>query len=313
MFLAQRECYQHIIDNITCSSRNIELKGELQRLSLFVDEFGLSRVGGRIRYTRFAFEKKHPAVIPPKHHLSLLIMKNEHLRLLHAGPQFLLSSIREKFWPIQGRNLARLVVHHCVTCFRSKPRNPTPLMGNLPASRATLLHPFHITGVDYAGPIFVKDKKGRGSKTNPAYICLFVCFAVKAVHIELVTDLTTECFLAAFRMFVSRRGKPLHMYSDNEKTFLGAKSELSTLGKFILASHQSISERVANDSINWHFIPAYAPHMGGLWEAGVKSCKHHLKRIMSNSKLTFEECSTVLCQIESILNSRPLTPLSFGS
>lgn len=310
VYAAQREYYHHIFTNLELPSRDKTFKGELDRLSPFFDDTGLLRVGGRMHHTKFSFEKKHPAILPPKHHLSLLLLKHEHIRLLHAGPQLLLASIRERFWPIRGRNLARLIVFQCLTCFKTKPHGITPIMGNLPAPRVTALHPFHTVGVDYAGPIFIKNKKGRGNKIIPAYICLFICFSTKAVHLELVSDLTTECFLATFRRFVSRRGKPSQVFSDNGKTFIGAKSELAKLGNFILSQQQTISQSLGNDNVNWQFIPAYAPHMGGLWEAGVKSCKHHLRRVMANATLTFEECYTVLCQIESTLNSRPLTPLS---
>lgn len=304
--LAQKESYPSIFKR----DMSLPSKNELARLTPFIDKNGLLRVGGRLTNSQFEYNKKHPVILPAKHHISLLIIRHEHIRLMHAGPQLMLSSLRERFWPVKGRNLARLVVHRCLTCFRAKPVSPIPIMGNLPSSRTSPTYPFHICGVDYAGPVLIKDKNGRGSKTCNAYISVFICFATKAVHIELVSDLTTECFLAAFRRFVSRRGKPLHVYSDNGKTFVGASSELHKLGEFMLSQGESLSEGLANENINWHFIPSYSPHMGGLWEAGVKSCKHHLKRILTNAHLTFEDFYTVLAQIESILNSRPLSPLS---
>lgn len=163
-------------------------------------------------------------------------------------------------------------------------------MGDLPAPRTEYVHPFHTTGVDYAGPIAIRDRMDRGSKTISCYISLFICFSTRAIHLEIVSDLTTQCFLAAFRRFVSRRGKPSHMYSDNGKTFVGASSELKDLGKFLLSNEDSVANSVASEGVMRHFIPAYSPHMGGLWEAGVKSCKHHLKRVMSHASLTFEQC-----------------------
>jgi len=135
-------------------------------------------------------------------------------------------------------------------------------------------------------------------------------FTTKTIHLELASDLTAEAFVAAQRRFVSRRGKPSRIYSDNGKNFVGGNNALKELGKFLIKEAKVISESMADHEIEWSFIPAYSPHFGGLWEAGVKSVKYHLKRVAANALLTFEEFYTLLVQVEAILNSRPLTPLS---
>jgi len=308
--MAQQESFSEEIKDIASNQRNSTKIKRLVSLNPFIDSGGVLRVGSRLRNSEFDNDKKHPIILSAKHQFSRLIFKDEHLRLLHAPPQLLLSSTRGRFWVIGGRNLARQLVHNCVRCFRNKPRQAQNLMGDLPKARVSVSMPFHVTGVDYAGPFIIKDKKGRGSKTSKCYICLFICFAIKAIHLELVSDMTTESFIAALRRFSSRRGKPAHIYSDNGSNFVGANRELNELGNFLMKEGTVISKAINDMGINWHFIPAYSPHFGGLWESGVKSTKYYLKRIAGNATLTFEEFSTLLAQIEATLNSRPLIPMS---
>lgn len=305
--IVQIECfpeeYSSLSNNLTVSKRS-----RLLSLSPFFDkENDLIRVGGRLRHSTYDFQKKFPIILPPKHHLTQLIVQQEHSRLMHAGPQALLASIRERFWPLSGRMLVRKVVHNCVKCFRANPILQQHKMGDLPSSRVMPCRPFLIAGVDYAGPFLLRDRKTRKYQTTKAYIALFVCFTTKAVHIEIVSELTTECFLAALRRFMSRRGKCSEIFSDNGTTFVGADNEIK---RFISSNDKTISENLSNDGIKWNFIVPRAPHFGGLWESGVKSVKFHLKRVIGNAALTFEDFYTVLCQIEACLNSRPLYPLS---
>ncbi|XP_076301442.1 uncharacterized protein LOC143219323 [Lasioglossum baleicum] len=164
-------------------------------------------------------------------------------------------------------------------------------------------------GVDYAGPIPVRTTSGRGHKSTKAYIALFVCMTTRAVHIELVGSYTTAAFMACYDRFSSRRGLPVAMYSDNGTTFQGADREVTAA--FRAATRDpTVRNMLASDQVAWHFIPPSAPHFGGLWEAGIRSLKYHLKRVIGATTLTFEELTTVLSQIEACMNSRPIAPSS---
>ncbi|GFX12004.1 integrase catalytic domain-containing protein [Trichonephila clavipes] len=185
------------------------------------------------------------------------------------------------------------------------------LMGDLPTHRVTPSRPFSVCGVDYAGPINILRYRGRGAKTTKGYIALFVCFVTKALHLELVSDLTSEAFIASLKRFCARRGAPKHIYCDNGTTFVGARRKLLEIFKFVskLNENEQFCYFLSQMNIEWHFSPPVSPHFGGLWEAGVKSIKYHLKRVIGNTNLTFDEFSTLLTQVEAILNSRPLVSL----
>ncbi|XP_072380755.1 uncharacterized protein [Diabrotica undecimpunctata] len=185
------------------------------------------------------------------------------------------------------------VLSKCLSCWRLKPRA-------LPDLRISKAKPFSCVGVDFGGPFLIRANKLKNAKRTKAYICLFVCFATKALHLELVSELSTEAFLASFRRFIARRARCSVVYSDCGTNFVGAKSYLEDI-----KSHFD-----KNDVITWHLNPPAASHFGGLFEAGIKSVKTHVSRVIGEQVLTYEEFNTLLIQIETILNSRPVCPVS---
>jgi hypothetical protein len=183
-------------------------------------------------------------------------------------------------------------------------------MGNLPSERVTPNPPFQNSGVDFCGPFLIKFRNQRKGIFHKIYVAIFICLATKAIHMETVSDLSSEAFIAALKRFCARRGKVATIMSDNATNFKGANSELRRLQNLVQTPDSNLADFYSSESINWKFIPPRSPNFGGLWEAGVKSFKHHLQRTLGNNKLTLEEFETIIIQVEGILNSRPLVPLS---
>ncbi|XP_048477681.1 uncharacterized protein LOC119694152 [Plutella xylostella] len=284
---------------------------KLKSLCPFLDDKGIMRVGGRLQNASLDHDAKHPIILPHKSHFTNLVVDDAHKRTLHGGPTLMLNHLRTKYWIVAAKKLVKAHVHNCVKCVRHAAATKTQYMGQLPESRVTPSRPFLHSGVDFAGPINVRMSKGRGNKSYKGYICVFICMATKAIHLEAISDLTAEGFIAGFKRLVARRGHVSDVWSDNGTNFVGASRELH---KLVSAENSSVAveiqEWLSDNSVTWHFIPPHAPNFGGLWEAGVKSTKFHLRRVIGDSTLTYEELATTLAQIEACLNSRPLSILS---
>ncbi|XP_055632494.1 uncharacterized protein LOC129772975 [Toxorhynchites rutilus septentrionalis] len=286
-------------------------KSPLKNLNLFMDDFGLLRLDGRLRNLNAPFDTRFPILLPVKHTISWMIARSIHLQTLHGGPKLLLATIRQRFWPLQGLQLARRVVRKCITCFRCRPRLSQQIMAPLPSVRITPARVFSHSGMDYCGPFLVRPLSGRGASVK-IYVALFVCLVVKAVHLEVVSDLSSAACINAVKRFVARRGRVLQLHCDNATAFVGADRELKALRQEYLRQFRTEEwdNYCSENSITFCFIPARSPHFGGIWEAGIKSFKHHFRRIIGQKSFTMDQLLTIVVQIEAILNSRPLSPIS---
>ncbi|XP_017797536.1 PREDICTED: uncharacterized protein LOC108578672 [Habropoda laboriosa] len=290
-------------------SGRLHAKSQLRSLAPFLDKNGVLRVGGRLQKSELPFAQKHPILLPKGNHVTDLIVRETHLRHHHAGITATLYNVRQVYWPIDGKNTTRKIIRRCVRCFRFNTPAVEYIMGNLPATRVTAARPFYNCGVDCCGPFYVKERRFRNRARVKVYVAVFTCFATKAVHLEVAGDLTTEGFIAALKRFIARRGLCRNIYSDNATNFVGADNELTALYRS-LSKDEQLKRFVTDKAISWHFIPALSPHFGGLWEAAVKSFKHHAKRVVGDELFTLEQFNTFTIEVEAILNSRPLTPLS---
>ncbi len=290
----------------------VSVSSPLHSLHPILDCHGVLRVGGRLSQSGLSYSQCHPVILHKKAHLSKLIVHHLHIVHFHAGPTLLMGLLAQCYYMIGARRLVRNISRNCVVCQKTYARTSSQIMGELPSARIMPAPPFSKTGVDFAGPVTLKRGHTRKPSYVKAYISLFICLATKAVHLELVSSLSTADFLAAFRRFVARRGCPVEVLSDNGTNFVGANRELQELYQHLDSqeSKQEICEYFTSNRITWKFSPGRAPHFGGLWEAAVKSTKSLLKKLLGSQSLTVEEYWSVLVDVESILNSRPLCPLN---
>lgn len=280
-----------------------------ENASIWLDtQNNILRLSGRVQSDNLAFNEMYPIILSPKGDLTPLIIREAHLNSLHGGVQLTLQIVREQFWVEKARFLTRNIINQCPTCFRHKIKLSKQLMAVLPKQRTKPQRPFSVVGVDYMGPIGLSSKTGRNPVITKGYVCVFVCFCTRAIHLELVSSATTASFMQALRRFIARRGSVKTIWSDNGTNFVGANGFLNQIYE---KQYEWAYGQVAEEfRIEWKFNTPYAPHHGGLHEAAVKSSKHHLLRVIGKQNLTFEEYYTLLTQVEACVNSRPLHPLS---
>ncbi|XP_039299275.1 uncharacterized protein LOC120355056 isoform X1 [Nilaparvata lugens] len=284
----------------------------IRSLTPFIHSDSLLRVGGRLQESKMSFDFKHQILLPAKHKLTRSLINSCHRRLLHAGVQSTMASIRQKFWILSTRRTVKSVLKACITCFRFSSSRTEQIMGNLPAVRIQTEFPFYNSGIDYAGPFNLRLGTTKSRTYSKAYLAVFVCMATRAVHVEVVSELSTKRFIDALIRFTARRGIPFSISSDNATTFVGANNELKELCNFFAneRSQSEIQNFATLFNISWRFIPPRAPHFGGLWENAIKNFKRIFKTISFNKILDYEDATTFSAQVEAILNSRPLIPLS---
>ena len=266
---------------------------------------GILVVGGRLTHAPLSSSARFPAILPRRHPLSETIMKTQHNRA-HLGCEWTLSRLREKYWIPGARGSLRKIRKSCVTCQKYFGKPEAQRMADLPVERCVMGNvAFRHVGVDLFGNFYVK----VGRAIVKRYGVLFTCFATRAVHLEVVHSMDAESFMMALSRFCSRRGFPETVKSDQGKNIVGAVGEIRRAWQEM--DHNTIQKSLRKNGVQWSFNPPKASAMGGVWERMIRTVRKVLLGVLNpHTTLNDEMLQTVFCEVENLVNSRPITKVS---
>src|SRR5215469_2118078 len=296
----QNKEFGEIINKIRMK-KGLNQKDVLCKLNPFIDENNLLRVGGRIRNLNVPYDIKHPIILPGKHRVIEAMVLNAHEKLGHLGRHSVVTALRQRYHIIGINKIVKGKLNNCIICKKINSKPSTQIMSDLPTDRLTGDLPvFTNVGLDEFGPFLVS--RGRGLIKEKRYGVIFSCLSSRACHIEMLYNLDTDAFINALRRFISRRGNIKRIRSDNGTNFVAAEKELK----------QAIEDWKLQQTIDWKFQPPAASHHGGHFERYIRTIRKVLQAIMSEQlvKLTDDNLNTLFCEIECIINNRPLTEIS---
>ncbi|XP_075264214.1 uncharacterized protein LOC142356135 [Convolutriloba macropyga] len=291
------------------SSRKLDPKFKHRSLNPMLDKNGILRVCGRLIFALSELElAKWPKLLHAKDHICRLYLELAHRISVHQGTEATKAFVQQRYYVIGLRRTLQSIRYKCFLCRRFEPQSIETFMAPLPDCRIPTENKqftFANCGLDFFGPFYIEEGK---DKLQKHYGLIFTCLVTQAVHLETCPVLNTDTFLNAYRRFTSRRCQPADLYSDNGKTFVGAKEELKRCLNDL--DKDKIHKALAAQNTKWQFNPPYGPHFGGAWERLIQSVKRTLLIILGSRKFTFDVLHTIMVEAEAMMNSRPLTNVS---
>ncbi|XP_038165126.1 uncharacterized protein LOC119799356 [Cyprinodon tularosa] len=299
----QRQIYSEEL-RLLIKGSQLPPRNSLHRLNAFVDKDGVIRVGGRLRDSNLPYEVKHPAIIPKEHHITRMIIAHCHEKIKHQGKGMTINAIREKGYWILG--IGRAVASHirvCVKCRKLRRCTEEQKMADLPPERVDSFPPFLYCGMDCFGPFYTK----QGRNTRKRYGLLFTCFSSRAIHIEMLEDLSTDSFINGMRCFIAIRGAVRQIKSDQGSNFLGAKNELKEALKEV--DNDRLATFLSENQCDIVMNAPGSSHVGGVWERQIRTVRSVLNSTLSLSPGNLDDASlrAFFYEAMAIVNSRPLT------
>ncbi|XP_042239175.1 uncharacterized protein LOC121877477 [Homarus americanus] len=279
--------------------RQLPRQSRLYQRELYLGQDGLLRVGGRLQDAK---ERTGPILLPRDHPVTKLIVQEAQVvGAGHSGREHTLSILRCEFWIARCRPLLDKIIKECVTCRRNNWKPTKQREAMLPGER-----PFTYTGTDCFGPFTVR----QGRKSTKRYVCIFTCLATRAVHLEVLESLDTDALLNTTVRFIARKGTtPKCIRSDNGTNIVGACKELRAAVRS-WRNDERIHRHFQKKDTEWVFNPPAASHMGGVWERQIRTVRKVLRAIVGTQVLDEYLLQTLFCEVEAIINNRPITPAS---
>lgn len=306
--LVQGEKYSHEIKAIKCRNR-IQKQSQILSLAPFLDDEGVLRVGGRLKHSDLTIIEKNPILLPGSHWVATLVVRHYHEKVQHQGRQITEGAIREAgIWITGVKRLIRSKIQQCIKCKKLRGGMCFQKMADLPEDRLTPCAPFTSVGVDCFGPWQVTTRRTRGGQANnKRWAALFTCLTSRAVHIEVLEEMTSSSFINALRRFTSIRGKAKIYRSDRGTNFVGALDDLG------VCVNKHVKKYLDQEGSTWILNPPHSSHRGGVWERMIGVTRRILDSMLQDlpgGGLTHEVLTTFMAEVSAIINSRPLVPLS---
>ena len=258
------------------------------------------RAKGRLIHSELPLDAQTPLFLPNRSRLVDLIVQHIHQKHNHCGLSHTLSVDRQTFWSPKIRSRLKSIVLRCMTCHNRRARTlAKPAPPPLPAERVQWQRSFSTVGVDHTGHFYARDAFGNRIKL---YICLFVCATTRAVHLEVVDNLSATSFILCLRRLAAAKGIPSTIISDNHKTFISGE-------KFLLDLQEDdiIKEFLQDHRIQWRHQMPRSPWMGGHFKRLVRTIKTSLSAAIARKLYNQDEFTTIVKEVESIVNAHPLT------
>nr|XP_033494102.1 uncharacterized protein LOC117264333 [Epinephelus lanceolatus] len=293
-------------DEIKLLSKGTQLtpQSKLYHLDVFLDQDGILKVGGRLKNASFPTSQKHPVIIPKDHHITSMIIAHYHEQVRHQGKGLTINEIRSNgFWILGINRTVAAYVRQCVKCQKLRRSAEEQRMADLPSERVDPSPPFTYCGMDCVGPFHIK----QGRKIHKRYGLLFTCLCCRAVHIEMLDDMSTDAFINSLRCFIAIRGAVRQIRCDQGSNFVGAKNELRQALKQV--DDKRLTTLLAEKQCDFIMNAPHSSHAGGVWERQIRTVRSVLRATLSLSSGRLNDASlrTFFYEAMAIVNSRPLT------
>jgi hypothetical protein len=285
----------------------------IHSLNPFLDKDGVMRVGGRLNQSCLPVETTNPVILSSKSHVARLIVCHFHEKCKHQGRLLTEATIRNNgFWIVGAKRLISKILYDCVICRKLRRKTENQMMADLPVDRLTPGPPFTAVGVDVFGPWTVVTRRTRGGiAQSKRWAVLFTCLTTRAVHIEVLEEMSSSSFINGLRRFIAIRGNVKEFRSDRGSNFIGSTQDLKV--NVINVEDGPVPKYLCESGVTWKFNAPHSSHMGGVWERMIGIARKILDGMLLGAHgkhLTHEILITLMAEVCAIMNSRPLGPIS---